>query len=91
MHEEKIALVRQQIRSLAQAVRERNIKTVCAVACGGSLATLYPFSYILSRETAAVATVSINAAEFVADPPRFLGGDTLVILNSQSWPVPRAR
>lgn len=84
MHEEKVALVRTQIRELAQAVRGREIKTVYAVACGGSLATLYPFSYILARETAAVAAVSMNAAEFAADPPKRLGPDALVILNSQS-------
>ena len=84
MHEEKVALVRKQIGALAQAVRGRKIKTVCSVACGGSLATLYPFSYILARETAAVSTMSVNAAEFTADPPRCLGEDTLVILNSQS-------
>ena len=51
MHEEKIALVRRQIEALAAAVASRNIRHVWVVACGGSLATLDPFRYILTAET----------------------------------------
>ena len=67
MHEEKIALVRRQIEALAAAVASRNIRHVWVVACGGSLATLDPFRYILTAETDKVSAAAVNAAEFAAE------------------------
>lgn len=84
MHEEKIALVRRQIEALAAAVASRNIRHVWVVACGGSLATLDPFRYILTAETDKVSAAAVNAAEFAAELPKGLGEDCLVVLNSQS-------
>lgn len=84
MHEEKVALVRGQIAALAQAVKSRPIRQVWAVACGGSLATLDPFRYILTAETDKVSAAAVNAAEFATEPPKGLGQDCLVVLNSQS-------
>ncbi|MDO4325006.1 MAG: SIS domain-containing protein [bacterium] len=84
MHEEKIALVDSQIRAVQRAISERSIENVYFVACGGSLATLYPSKYIIERETAAVNTNTYTAAEFFNDPPMRLGEKSLVILNSQS-------
>lgn len=84
MHEEKIALVDDQIQQLAAMVAARDIQQVYFVACGGSLATLQPGKYILQRETTAVFAEAFNAAEFVADPPIRLNEKTLVVLNSQS-------
>ena len=75
MHEEKIALVRRQIEALAAAVASRNIRHVWVVACGGSLATLDPFRYILTAETDKVSAAAVNAAEFAAEPPKGLGED----------------
>ena len=42
MHEEKIALVDGQVKAVQQAVAARAVENVYFVACGGSLATLYP-------------------------------------------------
>ena len=69
MHEEKIALVDGQVKAVQQAVAARAVENVYFVACGGSLATLYPGKYILERETAAVSTGAYTAAEFLI-PPR---------------------
>ena len=88
MHEEKIALVRNQIAALRAASEERGIRDIWVAACGGSLATLYPIKYILERETDAVTVSAVNAAEFFNDPPRRLGRHSLVILNSQSGTTP---
>lgn len=88
MHEDKLELVRTQIRALCQAVQARDIQAVYTVSCGGSLATLYPFAYLLPRETARVSTAAISANEFVHDPPCRLDEHTLVILNSQSGTTP---
>ena len=73
MHEEKIALVDGQVKAVQQAVAARAVENVYFVACGGSLATLYPGKYILERETAAVSTGAYTAAEFLNDPPARLG------------------
>ena len=79
----KGALVRRQIEALAAAVASRNIRHVWVVACGGSLATLDPFRYILTAETDKVSAAAVNAAEFAAELPKGLGEDCLVVLNSQ--------
>ena len=88
MHEEKIALVDGQVKAVQQAVAARAVENVYFVACGGSLATLYPGKYILERETAAVSTGAYTAAEFLNDPPARLGEKSLVVLNSQSGGTP---
>ena len=54
MHEEKVALTKNQIAALRRAAETRSIQDIFVVACGGSLATLYPILYILDRETNAV-------------------------------------
>ena len=64
MHEEKIALVDGQVKAVQQAVAARAVENVYFVACGGSLATLYPGKYILERETAAVSTGAYTAVLF---------------------------
>lgn len=84
MHEEKIALLKQQIAALQAGVQARQPKNVYVVACGGSLATLYPAKYILERESGKVTTNAYSANEFFHDPPARLGAESLVILNSQS-------
>lgn len=88
MHEEKTSAVRAQIAALTTAVKERGIRRVYVVSCGGSLATLYPFKYILERETSRVSTNAYSSNEFACDPPCALGADCLVLLNSQSGGTP---
>lgn len=85
MHEEKVALTKNQIAALRRAAETRSIQDIFVVACGGSLATLYPILYILDRETNAVHVSSVNAAEFFHNPPHRLGDHSLVILNSQTY------
>ena len=70
MHEEKIALVDGQVKAVQQAVAARAVENVYFVACGGSLATLYPGKYILGRETAAVSTGAYKAAARRRPPRR---------------------
>ncbi|WP_217594260.1 SIS domain-containing protein [Cohnella sp. GbtcB17] len=88
LHADKLELVRQQIASLKKAVEGRDLQTVYFVSCGGSLATLYPGKYIMERETDKVFTGFYTSNEFYQDPPRRLGKDCLVILNSQSGGTP---
>lgn len=88
MHEEKVALVREQIAGLKKAVASRNIQTIYFVSNGGSLATLYPGKYIIERETDKVHTGAYSASEFFHDPPAKLDETCLVILNSQSGGTP---
>lgn len=84
MYEKELSLNQQQVQAVCQAAAGRSIRSVYCVACGGSLATLYPGKYILERRTDKVEVQSFNAAEFTADPPARLGEGCLVLLNSQS-------
>ena len=72
MHEEKIQLVKDQIAALRNAFAARKIENIYVVSVGGSLATLYPFKYIIERETDKVSTGAYSANEFANDPPRRL-------------------
>ena len=81
--------IKQIITEIKQKLDAKGgLKHVYFVACGGSLATLYPGKYILERETAAVSTGAYTAAEFLNDPPARLGEKSLVVLNSQSGGTP---
>jgi len=88
MHEEKVALVREQIKGLKASVEQRKIENIYFVSNGGSLATLYPGKYIIERETTKVSTNAYTANEFYNDPPARLNENCLVILNSQSGGTP---
>ena len=88
MHEELLALIDSQVGAVQDALRSRNVETVYFTACGGSLATLYPGKYLIGRNTQKVNADIINAAEFAADPPVRLNGQSLVVLNSQSGGTP---
>lgn len=88
MHEEKISLVREQVGVFQKTLTARRVESVYFVACGGSLATLYPGKYIVERETDRVGANLYNAAEFVCDPPARLNETSLVFFNSQSGSTP---
>lgn len=90
MHEEKIQLVKEQIAALRSAFAARTIENIYVVSVGGSLATLYPFKYIIERETDKVSTGAYSANEFANDPPRRLNEHTLVVFNSQSGSTPES-
>ena len=60
MHEEKIALVDGQVKAVQQAVAARAVENVYFVACGGSLATLYPGSSIRSCVAASAFISSVT-------------------------------
>ncbi len=58
------------------------LKQVYFVACGGSLAAMYPAKYLLERESAFMTVGSFNSNEFVHATPKALGKNSLVILAS---------
>lgn len=84
MHEDKIQLTHSQIGALAAAVAERKPDNIYFVACGGSLATLYPGKYLIERLSDKASTGAYSANEFFHDPPKRLGKKSFVVLNSQS-------
>lgn len=88
MHEEKLALQADTLAAIQSEVAERCINTLYTVGCGGSLATIWPAKYILSRESAKLFTDSFTANEFYQDPPARINAQTLVILNSSSGSTP---
>ena len=71
MHEEKIALVRQQIAAVRAAAEKREIRDIYVAACGGSLATLL-------REPYARSSISWSGRRMPfpcrrSTPPNFTG------------------
>lgn len=83
MFEYEVNLVNSQIDAVRKEFALRDIDIIYLVACGGSLATLYPIKYVMERETDKIFIASHSANEFFYDPPKHLI-NSLVILNSQS-------
>ncbi|MDR1587782.1 MAG: SIS domain-containing protein [Treponema sp.] len=58
------------------------LKNIFFVACGDSLAAMYPANYLIDREGTSVYSTMYNSGEFVSLPPKTLGKNTLVICTS---------
>ena len=58
------------------------LKQVYFVACGGSLAAMYPAKYLLKNESTTFMVGMYNSNEFVHALPKALGNNSLVILTS---------
>lgn len=84
MNKKEFALLDQQVKAMAEAIKAKSINAVYVTACGGSLATISPAKYLLDRFTAKVKSSVHNANEFVLDTPLAIDEHTLVITNSQS-------
>ncbi|GHT69035.1 fructosamine deglycase FrlB [Spirochaetia bacterium] len=69
------------------AVKQRKIKNVYFVACGGSLAYMINQQYILDCETEIPAYV-LNSNEFIHRNPKALGAESLVLTCSHSGNTP---
>lgn len=64
--------------------RSRPFSQVYWVACGGSLIDLYPAHYMLQRESRTLESGWFTSAEYLLDPPKKLGPDTLLVVCSHS-------
>lgn len=62
--------------------RRGGLKAVYFVACGGSLAAIYPGRYCLQSETKTLAVASYPSNEFVHAPPKALNRNCLVVCCS---------
>ncbi|MFM1652426.1 SIS domain-containing protein [Brevibacillus sp. B_LB10_24] len=78
----------QQVQKALEAVKEREVKRVFFVACGGSSALMYPSKYLLDREAKTITSDVYNANEFIHRNPATLGETSLVILCSHSGKTP---
>lgn len=78
-----------QTSALAEALNSRTaagreISQVFFVACGASLADLYPARFLLAREARGLRADAYTANEFVHVAPKALGDRSVVILCSHS-------
>lgn len=76
-----------QIKEVINAVKAKNIQNVFFVACGGSMASLSPGEYFVSRETE-IPSFVYTSNEFIHRDPKVLGDNSLVILRSHSGTTP---
>jgi len=81
-------MLNEQVKSVLESVSQRDIERVYFVACGGSLAVLYPAKYVLDRESTTLSSDLYSANEFIHRNPRTLGKTSLVVLCSLSGTTP---
>ncbi len=77
-----------QISAALEAIKNRDIKNVFYVACGGSSAIMYPSKYFMDREAKIIHADLYSANEFIHRNPVTLGAESLVILCSHSGTTP---
>ncbi len=62
--------------------KREEIREVVFVACGGSLAAMYPAKYLLESEASNLRVGYLSSNEFVHATPKYVGETTLVIATS---------
>lgn len=82
------ANVNEQIRQVLEVFRNRDIRNVFFVACGGSSALMYPSKYLLDREAKGIVSDLYSSNEFIHRNPVTLGAHSLVVLCSHSGNTP---
>ena len=80
--------IRDIVGRLVEQQREKGIKRVFCVACGGSLSCFYPMTYLLRSEAKTFTCESITANEFVHATPKGLGDDSVVFAMSLAGGTP---
>jgi fructoselysine 6-phosphate deglycase len=76
-----------RVISLVEHIKEEmkdrgGLKNIFFVACGGSLAAMYPAKYLIDREAVGFYAALYNADEFINTLPKTTGENTLVIGTS---------
>lgn len=77
----------EQIQAVVEALRNREIRNIFFVACGGSMAALGTGDYFADRELDIPSKV-YTANEFIHRAPKGLGPNSLVITRSHSGNTP---
>ncbi|NLB90689.1 MAG: SIS domain-containing protein [Clostridiales bacterium] len=76
-----------QLKNALEAVKQREIKEVYFVACGGSKAIFEPIQYLFDLETSIPSAV-YTANEFIHRSPKALGKNSLLVSCSHSGNTP---
>lgn len=76
-----------QLDDVIKAIELINVKNFYFVACGGSMAHLYPAHYIFDREID-IPSAIYSSNEFIHRSPKALGKRSIVILCSHSGNTP---
>lgn len=77
-----------QLEDIFEAFKQREIKRVFYVACGGSSALMYPSKYFIDRESKTITAEVYSSNEFIHRNPQSLGEESLVILCSHKGKTP---
>ncbi|MFB0840893.1 SIS domain-containing protein [Paenibacillus oleatilyticus] len=77
-----------QLHQIFEAYKQRTIKRVFFVACGGSSALMYPSKYFLDRESRHITSEVFSSNEFIHRNPQSLDEHSLVILCSHKGKTP---
>lgn len=80
--------VNQQVEKALEAVKERAVKNVFFVACGGSSALMYPSKYVIDHEAKVIDGHLYSSNEFIHRDHAKLNRNSVVILCSHSGNTP---
>lgn len=79
----------EKVREIVDSImKERTVKTIYFVGCGGSLSGFFPAKYFLSCEAENLKVGYINSNEFVHATPKEINEHAVVILASQRGDTP---
>lgn len=81
-------VLNQDVKKVLDALKNRDIRHVFFVACGGSSALMYPSKYVMDREAEGIRSDLYSANEFIHRNPKALDEHALVILCSHSGTTP---
>lgn len=73
-------VLREQVKKMLE--KHGAIRNVYFLACGGSLVDLYPGYYFIMEESMTMHSTWMTAKDFVCNPPKQLGKDSLLIICS---------
>lgn len=81
--------VKNVIEEIAALKKEAGgIKQVYFVACGGSYGALYPANIFLTTESSTLNNHIYNSGEFINNPPKALGENSVLIVTSHKGNTP---
>ncbi|HXX39427.1 MAG TPA: SIS domain-containing protein [bacterium] len=77
-----------QVQALVASLRDAGMDRVYLVGAGGSLANMYPLSFLLNQHATSFASQLLTSAEFVISKPAALGPRSLVVVVSHKGETP---
>ena len=80
--------VLENVRNVLKQIRDRRIRRMYVIACGGSSALMYPSQYLIDTTATQLTCEYLNSNEFIYRDSPAVNEESLVILCSQEGKTP---